>query len=302
MSIPSGGPIADLSYRNYTGPKGLAKLRWWPIVKSGLRSSFKKKGFWVLAVVSLLPYIPVFFMVLLTTLRGTTDSSFLPEFPSLVGGLYSSGFWPLMLALMVGAGSIAADNRSNALQVYLSKPITKTDYLIGKWMYIFLVVFAVYFAPLFLLTVFEMLTLGFGDFFGKYGLLFPKLLLLSIIPAVVHASALVGISAWNKTPWLVGVIYAGIYIFTSFLAIILAHAISGLSFRAAATVSDLSIGGAIAGVGTNILGAAPRSVLPGPESSSLPYPLPLWLILIGISIVGLLLASRRIRAVEVVQG
>ena len=39
----------------------------------------------------------------------------------------------LFIALLAGAGSIANDNRANALLVYLSKPCRKVDYLFGKW-------------------------------------------------------------------------------------------------------------------------------------------------------------------------
>jgi len=53
-----------------------------------------------------------------------------------------NSFSILCIALVVGAGAIAADNRSNALMVYLSKPITKGDYLLGKWMGIFLAIFS----------------------------------------------------------------------------------------------------------------------------------------------------------------
>jgi len=296
------GPIADLSYRTYDGPKGLSKARWWPIAKSGLKTSFKKKGFWVLAAVSLLPYVPVIFMLFASTLGGGRAQTFLPPFSSLLAGLYGSGFWPFMLALLVGAGSIAADNRANALQVYLAKPITKRDYLIGKWFYIFAIVFMVYFGPLLLLTSFQALTLGFGDFFGSYPLLYPQLVLLSAIPAFVHASVLVGLSAWNRTPWLVGVIYAGIFIFANFFAMIMGEAIESSNQKAAATIGSLSIEGAISGIGANILGAAPRSVLPGGGGDAIPYVLPLIVILAIVSGVGLLLASMRIRAVEVVKG
>ncbi|MBA3725698.1 MAG: hypothetical protein H0W86_04400 [Armatimonadetes bacterium] len=301
MSGQQTGPIADLSYRNYDGPKGLSKARWWPIAKSGLKTSFKKKGFWVLAAVSLLPYVPVIFMLFASTLGGRAQS-FLPPFAGLLAGLYGSGFWPFMLALLVGAGSIAADNRANALQVYLAKPITRRDYLIGKWFYIFAIVFAVYFAPLLLLTSFQALTLGMGEFFKSYPSMYPQLVLLSAIPAFVHASVLLGLSAWNRTPWLVGVIYAGIFIFANFLALIMRESIGSANDRATATIGSLSIEGAISGIGANILGAVPRSVLPGDSGGAMPYVFPLILILVVVSGVGLLLASVRIRAVEVVKG
>ncbi len=296
------GPIADLSYRNYDGPKGLAKARWWPIAKNGLRISIKKKGFWVLAIFSMWQYIFLIFMLFIRGLGAGRMSQFLPSFPGLLGWAFSAGLWPFILALFVGTGCIAADNRANALQVYLAKPITKRDYLIGKWLYIFLLVFAVYFVPLLLCTLYQALSVGFASFLRENPLIFPKLVLISMIPGVVHASILVGISAWNKTTWLVGVIYRGIYLFSATFATVLSFTLrDDVGPKAVETVKLLSIGGAISGTGTTILGAVPQFIGEGREHV-LPYFWPLFLIVILVSVLGVFLAAMRICAVEVVQG
>ena len=70
--------------------------------------------------------------------------------------------------------------------------------------------------------------------------------------------------------------------------------------RAVQTVRDFSIGGAISGTGTSILGDAPRFL--GEGEHVLPYFWPLFLIVILVSVLGVFFAALRIRAVEVVQG
>jgi ABC-2 type transport system permease protein len=295
------GPIADLSYRNYDGPKGLLRFRWWPIALSGLRISLKKKGFWILTLLSAAPY---FFLVVMLFFRniGPRMQEMMPPFSSLLGASYGSGLWPLILALLVGAGSIAADNRANALQVYLSKPITKRDYLFGKWVYIFILVFAVYYAPMLLCTLFYAFSEGVVNFIKSDGVLFLKLIPLAAVPAFIHASVLIGISAWNRTPWLVGVIYAGIYLFTETFSLIFGSTLgSDVAPRAAETVKHLSIAGAISGIGSNVLGVAPRGI-GDMHTAELPYFAPLLLIAVLVSLLGIVMASARIRAVEVVQG
>ena len=295
-------PIADLSYRNYDGPKSLDTARWWVVAKNGLRVSLKKKGLWVLFGMSSLSYLFMLFMMFMQSFSGEMAGEMLGSFRQQLVGTYGNAFWPLMIALLVGSGSIAADNRANALQVYLAKPMTKRDYLIGKWFYIFMIIFAVYFLPLFLVIMYRAFDVGFSEFFKTDGRVFLVMPLLALIPAALHASVLVGISAWNKTPWIVGVIYAGLYFFSSIFAMILAESIDSTSGAVDATLRHISLEGIISGLGQNLLGARPRNIMPGAESVAMPSLAPL-LIIAGILVVGgVLVARARIRAVEVVQG
>jgi hypothetical protein len=80
-----------------------------------------------------------------------------------------------------------------------------------------------------LVVLYRAFDVGFADFIRTDGRVFAVLPLLAALPAALHASVLVGISAWNKTPWIVGVIYAGVYFFSSIFAIILAASINSTS-------------------------------------------------------------------------
>ncbi|MDQ2985498.1 MAG: ABC transporter permease [Armatimonadota bacterium] len=295
-------PIADLSYRNYDGPKSLATARWWVIAKNGLRVSFKKKGLWVLFGMSSLSYLFMLFMMFMQSFTAEMGGEMLGTFRQQLVGTYGNAFWPLMIALLVGSGCIAADNRANALQVYLAKPMTKKDYLIGKWLYIFLIIFAIYIVPLFIVVMYRAFDVGFAEFFKSDGRAFFAMPLLAALPAALHASILVGISAWNKTPWIVGVIYAGVYFFSTIFAMILAGSISSPSATTDATLRHLSIEGIISGIGQFLLSAEPRSLTPGMESTARPSALPLMIIAAILIVAGVMVARMRIRAVEVVQG
>lgn len=295
-------PIADLSYRNYDGPKSLKTARWWVITRNGLRVSFKKKSLWVLFALASLPYLFLLFFLFMGTFGGEMMAEQLGDFRGLILGAYTSAFWPLMIALMVGAGSIAADNRANALQVYLSKPVTKRDYLTGKWLAIFMVVFGAYFLPMFLVTTYQAFDQGIVTFIKSDGIIFAAMPLLAALPAALHASLLVGISAWNKTPWIVGVIYAGLYFFSTIFANILAGSLDLSSAVAESTLRHLSIEGLISGIGQWILNTSPRSLTPSFGDTTSPNVVPLLAIAAGLIILGIVVARARIRAVEVVQG
>src|ERR1044072_1488639 len=150
-------PIADLSYRNYDGPLEPPLYRWWPIARTSMLRAFKNKWFWILSVLSgawymilmIIFYFIDSFALQTVQQRGVSgvvdpaqasamlfrqvkwNDMFLHAFS--IGQMFF-----LFIALLIGIGSIANDNRANALLVYLSKPCTRLDYIIGKWLGIFI--------------------------------------------------------------------------------------------------------------------------------------------------------------------
>src|SRR6185436_84121 len=47
--------------------------------------------------------------------------------------LDSQGIFVFFMTIWAGSGLIANDRRANALQIYLSKPLLRTEYIVGKW-------------------------------------------------------------------------------------------------------------------------------------------------------------------------
>src|SRR5690349_329322 len=133
-------PIADLSYRDYSGAHVATSARWLVIAKMGWRTAFKKKSFWVFSLFAAWYYlVMVAFLYVIEQigLAGGAGGFAQQLFSSitwkdqfLTGFSYSQLVW-LSLSLLVGAGAIANDNGTNALLVYLSKPCRKGDYLLG---------------------------------------------------------------------------------------------------------------------------------------------------------------------------
>jgi len=303
MSQPTR--IADLSYRNYDGPKTLSSTRWWSITKNGIRMNIRKKGFWSLAIFCALPYFIMIINLFFTETIREFQRIKLPleaTFAQYYGGTFS-GFFVMAFAMLVGAASIAADNRANALQIYLSKAITKYDYLVGKWLSIFIPVYAVVFLPGFLAITYAALDQGVVSFFKEYPTLHLRLFVLAAIPAVFHASMLCGISAWNKTPWVVGVIYIALVFFTDATVNILADVLE-LADHPSFTLKHLSFLGVLSGLGYHVIGSSPGTFnfRTGIEIPPLPDFPPLFAVYILCIVLSLFLTFSRIRAVEVVQG
>jgi ABC-2 type transport system permease protein len=309
-------PIADLSYRGYNGPLQMRLFRWWIVALAGIRLIRKKPAFWVLTGLAAGPYLFAIFILYLTS-RFPMPERF-PFIDPTVGQKYAFQFFqafdmqlfPLLLvALMAGAGSIAADNQTNALLIYLSKPITKGDYLLGKWMGVFLVVYGVAAVPAFILYLYCLLSYTSSGFLKEEPWLFLRFPLACALPAAVYASLLVGISAWSKTPRMAGAIVAGLYFATS----IIAGAYWGIRYHGniaeGIDVRHASLSGALNGIAQHIYGVTlhitrfrPREHLLESVDLSPPTLWPLLAITTLILLGGVVAARLRIRAVEVVSG
>ncbi len=315
----SASPIADLSYRPYDGPLKMRAARWWYIAVARMRYLRSKWWFWVLAALNLFPWLIVALIIYLASLTKTAG----PGGPNLfgqevVGQKYAQyfyyamgwqGFWLFFIALAAGAGSIAADNRANALLVYLSKPITKTDYLLGKWMGIFLTVFLTSLIPAVLFYLYCLMNYSSDGFLKHEPWLLLRVVGAALIPAVIHASLLVGFSAWSRTPLFAGVAYAGVYFFGDIAAKILWVAIYHGHPDRGLVVQKASVSGVINAlqqwalsvtlhmtVFRRRLGEVVQITLPPPHPG----------IMLGAAVVlviaGIVAARMRIRAVEVVRG
>ncbi|HEY3779791.1 MAG TPA: ABC transporter permease subunit, partial [Fimbriimonadaceae bacterium] len=219
--MPSpASPIADLTYRNYDGPLAPPVYRWWPIAKMSMRMAVKKRAFWVLGVLSgwwFLILSAIFYFAEVTSPNAEAEKKFFQTVvwkDQFLDGFARSQIFLLLLALLIGVGAIANDNRANALLVYLSKPTTKLDYLIGKWLGIFIPMMCVVAAPTLLFFAYCALS------YRQYGILsddpwlIVKLLALCPVAAFFHASVSLGISSLFDQGRTAGAIYAGLYFMT----------------------------------------------------------------------------------------
>ncbi|HEY3266925.1 MAG TPA: ABC transporter permease subunit [Armatimonadota bacterium] len=317
-------PIADLSYRNYDGPLHSRSVRWWIVAVANIRLTARNRWFWWLSIGSLAPYVlfGLFFyfthMFAAASPTGAAESMG-PLYKDKNGHQYAMLFyqcvasfsptWLFGIALLVGAGSIASDNRANALQVYLSKPITKGDYLLGKWMGVFLPVTMAALLPALVLFACMGMAYSSDGFFHKEPTLIWRILAAGMIPGAVHASLILGFSAWSKTARLAGAFYAGVFFVGDIIVPIFTMVANRMDPSKDILLQHLCISGAISGLAQNIFGVTivrsmfhrhamqlSQSVIPAPNAWALGA------ITLGACAVAVAAARWRIRAVEVVRG
>ncbi len=317
----SPSPIADLSYRNYDLGLQNPRMRWWVISKLMIQLAFKRKAVWVCSVFSAWYYIVLaiimFFVEQMSSASGNDQmsKSFISRLiwkDQFVHGFSYGQLLFMTIALYIGAGAIANDNRANALLVYLSKPVTKLDYVIGKWVGVFIPLFAVSAVPAVLFYLYGIMSFRSYGFFTDDPWLLPKVLLGLTFGSSFLSSLIVGFSSMFNQGRMAGAAYAGLYFLTNFftqmitISWVMMHRGEGTEsplLPLITNVSYLSVDGLNIAMFKTILGTN------GSARLGMPSPIPqiprpdLWVVLLGVgglTLLSLFIAWRRVRAVEVI--
>lgn len=317
-------PIADLTYRNYDGPLEPLNHRWWSIAKSTIMIALKKRSLWVFMLLSAWYYVAMIFVLFFID---RAMSQMQPQSPGQVNPMeqfMSRIIWKdqfvhgfqfgqicyFVIALIIGAGTIANDNRANALLVYLSKPISKKDYVIGKWFGVFLPLLITMIIPPTVFFLYGLLSFRDKGFISQDPWVYPKILLIMPIAAAFHASLVIGVSAMFSQGRLAGSVYAGAFFLSNFFTqlMTLTYAMLAQADERAgqAIVANLfygSIDGLANGFLKGVLKTSGGAYFGIPSNMEyVPHPSP-WLVLpiiVGLSLLSLFIAFRRVNAVKIV--
>jgi hypothetical protein len=125
-------PIYDQGYRRYEARAPLHQIRFWPITREALRMILLKRAFLVLLAVSFLPFLVRVGQIYVVT-RFPEAGRVLPIDGRLFGDFLNGqiGF-TILLSIFGASGLVANDLRTGAILVYLSRPLTQRDYVLGK--------------------------------------------------------------------------------------------------------------------------------------------------------------------------
>ena len=125
-------PIYDQGYRRYEARGPLREIRFWPITREALRMILAKRAFLGLLALSFLPFVVQVIRVYIVT-RFPEAGRVLPVDGRLFGEFLNqqTGF-TILLSIFGASGLIANDLRTGAILVYLSRPLTRRDYVLGK--------------------------------------------------------------------------------------------------------------------------------------------------------------------------
>jgi len=257
---------------------------WAVIARAGMMNMIRKRTFLGLLMFAWFPFIARAIQIYVTA-NYPQVAMFAPTAETFRQFLEQQDFFVFVVTIYVGAGLIASDRRANALQIYLSKPLMRTEYIFGKAAILFAFLLFVTLVPALLLLVLQVLFAGSFAFLKKNLFLFPAITVAAILQAILATFTMLALSSLSKSSRYVGILYAGIIFFTA--------AIYGamLAITGSTRLSWLSLGANLTQVVDVIFRLKPRYATPWPVSL---------IVIIGLVALSISVLERRVRGVEVV--
>src|SRR5436189_4764731 len=207
-------PIHDQGYRRYAGGKAPRGQAWVVITRAGIRTMLAKKAFLGLLLISWFP----FFLraVQIYAAAHLPQAAFLsPTAETFHEFLEQQGMFVFFITVYVGAGLIANDRRANALQIYLSKPLSRAEYVFGKLAILIVFLLLVTWVPAIVLLIVQVAFAGSFRFFTNNLFLFPAITVFSCVEVIMVATAMLALSSMSNSSRYVGIMYAAVTFFSS---------------------------------------------------------------------------------------
>jgi ABC-2 type transport system permease protein len=277
-------PIHDQSYRRYKGSKGLPGRAWLVIARAGIVTMIRKRMFLGLLLFAWFPFIVRAVQIYVTTnfpqvaMLAATAETF-REF------LEQQDFFVFVVTIYVGAGLIANDRRANALQIYLSKPLMRSEYIAGKAAVLFFFLMLVTWVPAMLLLLLQVLFAGNFQFLQKNLFLFPAITVAALLQVLLATFTMLALSSLSKSSRYVSILYTGIIFFTAAIYGVL-YAITGSS--AVSWISPIASLSQVVDV-----------IFRLPARFHTPWQVSL-IVIVGLIVLSISVLERRVRGVEVV--
>ena len=277
-------PIHDQGYRRYLGHRVPVGRAWWTMARMHLVTAFKRRWFlmmlfagWIqFFVMALIIVAPVLFPQL-SGLTSTTPQTF-RDF------LTRQQFFVFIITIVLG-GLIADDRRANALQLYLSKPLTRVEYIVGKAAPLLILILGVTLVPALCLLLVQIVFSGSFSFLSNNLFVLPAITLASLARALLSTFTILALSSLSKSRRFVAIMYAGLIFFTSSMHQVL-RSITGSRGWAAISPGNM----------VDVFSDWVFRV-------RAPQPVPVYvavLVIVGLIAVSLWVLERRVRPVEIV--
>jgi ABC-type transport system involved in multi-copper enzyme maturation permease subunit len=277
-------PIHDQSYRRYRGHRRPQGEAWTVIARTGIRLMLKRRGFVALMLVSWLPFIIRAVQIYAST--NMPQLAFIaPTAETFRQFLDQQAIFMFFVTVYAGAGLIANDRRANALQIYLSKPLGRAEYIGGKLAVLMTFLLIITWVPAMALLLVQIAFSGSLAFLRDNVMLVPAITLLSFLESAIAGAAMLALSSLSNNSRFVGILFAAVVFFTDALYGVLR------AITRDTTVSWISFGNDVQQLGDAIFRLPLRYATPLPLSLGM---------LVALAVVSIVVLERRVRGVEVV--
>ena len=286
----SSTQIYEQHYRRLDSSIPLRNQRWIPIAREGLKALFARRAFLGLIAIGWLQMfarlVQVYFITRFPEARRVApiDDKLFFDFLSLQMP------WLLLMSALAGAGLIANDMRTGGLLLYLSRPLTLLDYILGKVFILFASLSMVTWVPGLVLFIGarSLAPDALGDI--SHFLLVPKILAFSLVMILPTIGLVLVMSALARNPR-----FAGLGFFFIFVGSGMAQAIAWRATRSS-YAGLASIQASMRRVGEAVF----DGIKPARMTADLPAEWAL-VVLALITVLCFFILKTRVRAVEIVK-
>ena len=277
-------PIHDQGYRRYRGTRVPRGRTWAVITTAGIRTMFGKRAFLALLLLSWLPFV-VRTVQIYASVNFPQMAFIAPTVETFRQFLSQQDAFVFFVTVYAGAGLIANDRRANALQIYLSRPLSRAEYVFGKLAILMTFLLMITWLPAVVLLLVQVSFSGSFDFLRANLHLVPAITVFTFVEAGVVSAAMLALSSLSNNSRFVGILYAAL-LFLSEAVFGVLRAITGET-----RLSWLSFGDNLAQFGDMLFRM--------PLRYSTPWPLSLLMIVV-LAAVSAAILERRVRGVEVI--
>lgn len=206
-------PIHDHGYARYDGNRTPPGRAWAVIARTGIRGLLSARLFLLVLLFAWLQFFVDTVMFYLAAHVPRADV-LAPSPASFRRFFDQQGFFVFVVAVYAGAGIVANDRRANALQIYLSKPLTRVEYVAGKLAVVMAFVSFVTWVPALLLLVAQTVISGSPAFVREHAFLIPAVTLFGFLYVLLASITILALSSLSTSARYVGMLYAGAVIFS----------------------------------------------------------------------------------------
>lgn len=278
-------PIHDQTYRRYEGHREAPGKTWMVIAWAGIRNMLQKRAFLGLLIFAWVPFLVRAVQFYVAANYPQVSQIIAPASSTFRDFVSQQSTFAFFVTIYVGAGLIASDRRANALQIYLSKPISRTEYIVGKLSTLLFFLLGVTLLPALLLLLIQISFAGSIAILREYPYLPPAILLSTLVQVLVMSCTMLALSSLSNSPRYVAILYTGAIFF------------SGAMFGALAAITG---GTRVAWVSiTSNVSQVTDAIFRQPPSYESPWQISM-LVLLGLIALSISVLERRVKGVEVV--
>jgi ABC-2 type transport system permease protein len=277
-------PIHDQGYRRYGGSKAPLGQGWTVIARAGIRTMFAKRTFLGLLLLAWFPFF-VRAVQFYAAANLPQAAVLAPTAETFRQFLEQQETFVFFVTVYVGAGLIANDRRANALQIYLSKPLTRAEYVFGKMAILVTFLLLVTWVPAIVLLIVQMSFAGNFTFLKNNIFLFPAITVFAFVEVLLVATTMLALSSLSNSSRYVGILYTAVIFFSSAMSGVLRLVTRSTAFIWVSFAANLEQIGDL--------------IFRQPLKYDTPWPVSLFII-VGVVVLSGVILERRVRGVEVV--